>query len=121
MTEDAILVFAASSVTSIWALESLLLLKQAPLRAWEADELVRQLRGSHAAISEALTRLRGAGIVTEADGRYRYHPQSAEQDALVNELEKLYCLKPVTVISAIANAPNRKLRILSDAFKIKKD
>jgi hypothetical protein len=118
--EEDVLNFAASSIASIWALELLLLVRQ-DRRAWTSVELMRQLRGSNVVIAQGLQRLQSAGLITEDSGRYLYGPSSSEIDALANELDNLYRLKPVTVISAIANAPQRKLQILSDAFRLKKD
>ena len=120
LPEDNLLHFAANSISSVWALELLLLMKKAP-RVWRVAELVSQLRGSDAAISEAMQRLQAAGLVAEADGGFRYTPASPDAEALANDLEALYRLKPVAVVSAIAKAPNIKLQILSDAFKLKKD
>jgi hypothetical protein len=117
--EDDVLNFAASSIASIWAVELLLLVRQ-DRRAWTSAELMRQLRGSDVIIAQGLQRLQGAGLITEDSGRYLYKPSSSEIDALATELENLYRLKPVTVVSAIANAPQRKLQILSDAFRLKK-
>ena len=119
-SEDDILNFAASAIGSIWALELLLLLKQ-EARNWSRAELVRQLRGSDAVIAQALERLHGVGLVAEDAGHYRYHPASTEAGKFAEALESLYRSKPVAVVSAIANAPQRKLQILSDAFRLKKD
>ena len=118
--EEDVLNFAASSIASIWALELLLLMRQ-DRRAWSSGELMRQLRGSDVIIAQGLQRLRSAGLIGEESGSFLYKPSSPEIDALANELENLYRLKPVTVVSAIANAPQRKLQILSDAFRLKKD
>jgi len=118
--EEDVLNFAASSIASIWALELLLLVRQ-DRRAWTSAELMRQLRGSDVVIAQGLQRLRSAGLITEDSGRFIYKPSSAEIEALATELENLYRLKPVAVVSAIANAPQRKLQILSDAFRLKKD
>ena len=118
--EEDVLNFAASSIASIWALELLLLVRQ-ERRGWTSAELMRQLRGSDAAIAQGLQRLQSASLIVEESGRYLYKPTSLQIDALANELENLYRLKPVAVVSAIANAPQRKLQILSDAFRLKKD
>jgi predicted transcriptional regulator len=119
-SEDDILNFAASAIGSIWALELLLLLKQ-EARSLSSAELMRQLRGSEAVIAQALERLHGVGLIAEEAGRYRYRPASPEPGELAEALDSLYRSKPVTVVSAIANAPRRKLQILSDAFRLKKD
>ena len=118
--EEDVLNFAASSIASIWALELLLLVRQ-DRRAWTSAELMRQLRGSDAVLTQCLHRLQNLGLIIEESGSYLYRPSSAEVDNLANELESLYRLKPVAVVSAIANAPQRKLQILSDAFRLKKD
>ena len=118
--EEDVLDFAASSVASIWALELLLLVRH-DRRAWSSAELMGQLRGSDLVIAQCLHRLQVVGLIVEESGSYVYRPSSSQTDNLANELEKLYRLKPVTVISAIANAPQRKLQILSDAFRLKKD
>jgi hypothetical protein len=118
--EEDVLNFAASSIASIWALELLLLVRH-DRRAWSSAELMRQLRGSDAVIAQGLQRLQNAGLIAEQSGDYLYAPASPEADDLVNELQSLYRLKPVTVISAIANAPQRKLQIFSDAFRLKRD
>jgi DNA-binding FadR family transcriptional regulator len=120
LPEDTLLHFAATSIKSVWALELLLLVKQMP-RLWTEAELVAQLRGSESSISEALQRLQSAGLVTQSEGGFCYAPISADTEALANDLEALYRLKPVAVVSAIAKSPNIKLQILSDAFKLKKD
>ena len=121
MSDDTdLLAFVRLNVRSVWALELLLLMKKAP-RVWRVAELVAQLRGSDAAIAEAMKRLQNAGLVAEAEGGFRYVPSSPDNEALANDLEALYRLKPVAVVSAIAKAPNIKLQILSDAFKLKKD
>lgn len=119
--EDVVFNFAGSSIASIWALELLLVLKGPPTRSWTGEELIKQLRGSQSAIAEALFRLQSGGLIAEDGGAYYYRPSSPEQNDLVCELERLYRAKPVALISAIANAPTRKLQILSDAFRIKKD
>jgi hypothetical protein len=118
--EEDVLNFAATSIASIWTLELLLLVRQ-ERRGWTSTELMRQLRGSDAVLAQCLHRLKGLGLIAEDSGNYLYKPSSPETDNLANELENLYRLKPVTVISAIANAPQRKLQILSDAFRLKKD
>jgi hypothetical protein len=118
--EDDLLAFIATSISSVWALELLLLLKRDPGRSWDADSLIRELRSSPVVIDEALTRLQGAGLVMQ-DGtkRYRYQAAAPRLDQLVSELERAYAAMPMTVIKAIVAAPTDKLRAFSDAFKLK--
>lgn len=120
ISEDAVLGFAAALFKSVWALELLLTLRRRHDRAWIADELIRELRSSQVVIAEALNNLVAAGLVVEEEGgRYRYQAGTPAMDEMVDELEKLYATKPTAVIREIVTTPNTKLKILSDAFRIK--
>jgi hypothetical protein len=119
-SEDRILEFAGATLNSVWALELLLMLRREPTRRWTTVELIRELRGSQVSVGESLNNLRNAGlIVEEEDQTYRYEA-GRHVDELVDALAALYAAKPTAVIRAIVLSPNRKLQILSDAFRIKK-
>jgi len=119
-SEDDALAFASAAIASLWALELLLFLKNRAGRAWSSDELVRELRSSETAIAEALGNLRGSGLVSEPSERqWQYRPPSDAVGEVVDILEGVYRTKPASVIRAIVTAPADKLRLLSDAFRIK--
>jgi len=118
--EEAVFRFLSGSIRSVWALELLVLLRRGRARSWDPDGLVRELRGSQFVVSEAIHNLKHAGLVAQdAEGLTRYQPATAELDDICDAIEALYAAKPMAVIKAIANAPNEKLRIFSDAFKLK--
>lgn len=118
--EETVLDFAAALFPSVWALELLLVLKRDPERLWQAEELIQDLRSSQVVVRDALGSLSAAGLIVEQEtGRYRYHAASADIDAIVSELQQVYAMKPAAVIRAIVSTPNRKLKLLSDAFKFK--
>jgi hypothetical protein len=120
VTEDDVLAFAAASIRSVWTLELLFTLKRDPARVWNVDGLIRELRSSQVVVRAALESLAGAGLISEENpGGYRYRTASPELDQLVAELEKIYAVKPASVIRAIVSGPNDKLRIFSDAFRFK--
>jgi len=120
IAEDDVLRFAAGLFKSVWALELLLTLRRGRDRSWPADELIKELRSSEVVIVEALTNLVVAGLVVEEEGKqFRYHVGSPGIDEMVAELEKLYAVKPTVVMREIVTTPNLKLKILSDAFRIK--
>jgi predicted transcriptional regulator len=120
ISEESLLEFSGALFKSVWALELLLALKRRSDRAWLTSEIIRELRGSQVVAAEALNNLIGAGLVTQDDnGRYRYQPGSLAVDVMIAELEKLYALKPTSVIYKIVTSPSLKLQILSDAFRIK--
>ena len=118
--EDDVLRFAAGLFKSVWALELLLALRRGGDRSWLAEELIKELRSSRVVVVEALSNLVVAGLVVqEEDGRFRYHVGSSGIDEMIGELEALYATKPTVVMREIVTTPNLKLKILSDAFKIK--
>ena len=120
MREDDVLAFASASVKSIWALELLLLMQRTAERGWTAAELVRELRASTLVVHEALRQLLNAGLLAAGPAdRFCYRPASEHLGMLVNGIQSLYLAKPLTVINAIASAPNEKLRIFADAFRLK--
>jgi hypothetical protein len=120
VTEDELLKFVQNSIKSVWALEMLLLFRRERQRAWNAGNLVRELRSSDSAVAEALVALHGAGFIAATpEGPYRYQAASPELDEIAVRIEKLYAERPLAMAKAIMSAPNEKLRIFSDAFKLK--
>jgi hypothetical protein len=120
MTEDDVLGFVAASFASVWAVELLLLLRRHPDRPWRRDELIRELRSSHVAVTEALGNLHSAGFISEEPpGQYRYRVGAPNVEALVAGLQSVYAIKPTAVIRAVLTSPSEKLRIFSDAFRLK--
>jgi hypothetical protein len=120
VTDEQIFAFLRTHIRSVWALELMLLLARDRSRAWHPNDLVREMRSSSVAIGEALRDLQGAGLVApDSDNRYRYNPASSELDTLATGIGQLYSTRPTTVVKAIVTAPEDKLRIFADAFKLK--
>lgn len=120
MQESEVLDFVSATVKSIWALELLLLMRRTAERCWTAGELVRELRASTLVVQEALTGLRNAGLVAaDKTDLFCYRPASDHLALFVDETESLYIAKPLSIINAIAAAPNEKLRIFAEAFRLK--
>src|SRR5947208_1892177 len=120
MTEEEILRFVSANVKSIWALELLLMMRRQSARAWRTEDLVTELRASIVVVREALASLGGTGLVAaDEDGLFCYRPASDQLDSFVESTQGLYSSKPLTIINAIASAPNEKLRIFADAFRLK--
>ena len=118
--DEDVLAFVSATVKSIWALELLLLLYRERNRAWHTEDLVRELRASTVVVREALTSLAGTGLIATDDaGLSCYRPASEQIDSFVAAAQALYLAKPLTVINAIAAAPNEKLRIFAEAFRLK--
>jgi hypothetical protein len=61
-----------------------------------------------------------AGLVVEnSSGGYTFAPASSERERLADEIEKIYTTKPISLVRAIVAGPDEKLRVFSDAFKLK--
>jgi len=118
-SEAEILSFVRGAISSICALELLILLRRERAKVWRTGELVRELRSSSLAVTHALDRLSQTGLVEEVpELGYRYRPDAAQLDAICQRLETEYARRPVTVVRAILDAPNEKLRIFADAFRL---
>jgi hypothetical protein len=121
VNETEILDFVRTSIGSVCALEVLLLVGGRPERAWELEELVRELRSSPAAIAGATQRLALAGLVANQGERAcRYQPASPELDHIGELVRKIYQAKPTTVIGAMFESSDDRLRAFADAFKFKR-
>ena len=110
--------FIATSFTSVWALELLLLLKR-EARDCSADELIKLMRASPSVIENALGSLVAAGLAGSDRSSAAYMPVSADVARLVEETEQLYRLKPNRVRRLIVTSANRGLTAFSDAFRLK--
>ena len=114
--EEAVLSFLRSSIKSAWTLELLLLLHRDRERSWSFHELVRELRGSTALVTESLKALSDIGLIARIENETcRYKPNSPELDALVSSLVELYRIKPITVLRAIFTSPGEKIKSFPDA------
>jgi biotin operon repressor len=117
--EDETISFVRAAISSVCALELLILLRHERERSWRRDELVRELRSSKVAVAQALENLTKSGLVVESpESRYRYQQGSVQLDAICERLETEYARKPMTIIRAILEAPDEKLRMFADAFRL---
>lgn len=122
MLPEDVVNFIRSSIGSIWALEQLLLMHRNPDRAWSVDELTRELRSSLGIVSGVLMQFERLGLVEQvAEGRYRYRAATTELDAQVERLVSHYAQFPLAVMQTILLAPNHKIQLFADAFRIKKE
>jgi DNA-binding GntR family transcriptional regulator len=120
VSEDDIIGFIRAHIGSVYTLELLLLTRRSPGKTWQVNELVRELRSSNTAVAEALNRLVQAGLVTEkSPGHYGFAPISPEHEQVAAEIEKAYVRMPLSVVKAIVAQPDEKLRLFSNAFKLK--
>jgi hypothetical protein len=117
---DDLLRFVGSSFRSVWALELLLVLKREP-RLWSRDELVTVLRASDLVVAKALDGLVAAGLASVEGQGALYMPVSADVAQRVDEVERLYALRPDAVRRAIVAASASSATAFADAFRLRKD
>lgn len=78
--------FLRMTIKSVWALDLLVLLRNAPGQAWTVTALDNRLRASTSLVEEILvTFVRHGLVVAEADATYRYAPATAEIEAMAAE------------------------------------
>jgi hypothetical protein len=113
--------FLDKHISTVWALELLLLMRQNPSRIWTVADLAKELRASAPVITRVVPPLMAAEIVVEAEGGWRYAPQPGDLDDTIERLENLYKQLPVRIIRHIALAPHREAQSFADAFKFRKE
>ena len=120
-TDDDLLQFINSSFQSVWALETLLVLKRES-RPCMGSELVAMLRASQLVVDNALQSLVLAGLVSIDREGASFRPANDHIAASVERVEQLYQSRPNTVRRAIvAAATDSSAAAFADAFKLRKD
>jgi hypothetical protein len=119
VTEEEVFARVRSSIASVWALELLLLLRRTDPEVWSYDNLVAELRSSRTVVEFASATLARAGLISQDRAGITYHPATHDARRFVDELQRIYSAKPTSVVRAIMTTPNEKLRIFSDAFRLK--
>ncbi len=109
-----------AAITSIWALELLLLVKGRPDQAWTVEQLVRELRGSFPLITDLAITLHRAGLLMQEGEAFRYRPANEALRSAADALERLSSEKPMAIRQAILAAPHDKVQVFADAFRIKR-
>ena len=121
MLPEDVVNFIRSSIGSIWALEQLLLLHREPNRVWSVEELTRELRSSLGIVTGVLMQFERVALVEQGEGCYRYRAATPELEAQVERLVSHYAQFPLAVMQTILLAPNHKIQLFEDAFRLKKE
>lgn len=111
-------------IESIAQLEVLLLLHRTAPQDWDAEGLSRELRIEPGWAAELLALLRRAALVEESpagDGSHRFAPASPELAKAVESLAASYADRRVTVVASLYSKPVGRIRVLADAFRIRKE
>jgi hypothetical protein len=116
--------FIIENIDSVEQLEILLLLHRESARAWDPDEISREMRGEVSSILKRLDALFDKRLLWRSEDvppKYRYSPQSQGLSEIVDRLAVLYPEMRFRIINLIFSKPIDVLRTFADAFKIKKD
>lgn len=116
--EHDLVAFIEGAFPSVWALETLLVLRADPQTSWTAERLVTELRASGPLVDDCLRVLARAGLVVEAGEAFRYAPVNARLGALCDLLEAAYRERPVAVTKAIARSRPDALKGFADSFRL---
>jgi hypothetical protein len=120
---EPLLLFIQSSVPTYQAAEVLLFFAAHPDRGFTPEEVVVGMRPVVITVPAAkeYTRLFAMRhLIVETDGRYRYGP-SEELEPRNGELAHAYNEKPVTLVRAIHEIVDDRIRSFADAFNLRKD
>ena len=121
LPEDLV-AFLRGAVPSVWTLELLLLMHRRDAEARTVEQLTHELRANRTLVADVLASLHRSGLVIEeGEGTFRYQPASAELGGLVARLSRAYAETPFAVRSAIVAAPNERIQMFADAFRLRKE
>jgi hypothetical protein len=110
--------FLHEHVHSVEQLEILLMLRAHRDRAWNAEEVARELRVAAISAGNRLDDLARRGLLRpDGDARFSYAPSSDSLEAAVDGLACVYPERRVTVIEVIFSKPNDVIRTFADAFR----
>lgn len=116
--------FILDEIDSVPHLEALLMLCNHPGREWAVDEIAKSLYITDDAaqkILQSLAQRRLIAMITGASERYRYEPQSEEQDALLRAVDATYRRELVRVSTMIHSKASPAVREFARAFRFTKD
>jgi hypothetical protein len=119
---ETLLEFIHASVPTFQAAEALLFFAQNRDRDFTAEEVVVGMRPrviTLADVKESAALFTERRLVTETNGRFRFHPASWELECRVGELSHAYNERPVTLIIAIHHAADGHIDSFADSMKFR--
>lgn len=112
--------FIRAEVESVEQLEVLLLLRGAADKRWTPDEVARALVSRTESAATWLEGMEQSGLLRTIDGSYQYAPPTPEVERTIDALAESFAKYRVSVISLIFSKPSERVKIFSDAFRIKR-
>jgi hypothetical protein len=122
--DPAIHQFIGAHIQSVAQLEILLLLHTNPAQSWTPAAIARELRIEVLGAVQQLAGLASSGLVKRDppdSENYFFAPATEELAKGTHLLAQAYLVRRVTVIGLIFAKPPDKIRVFSDAFRIRQD
>ncbi|RYE70530.1 MAG: hypothetical protein EOP17_00295 [Rhizobiaceae bacterium] len=116
-----VLDFVGDTFHSVWALEVLRILAQAPDLEFTEDKLIATLRASKAAIGQSLAGLERVGLIAVGEGGANFRPINPDLEKFAHEAIDLYARRPALVRRTIVSRTSPGVTAFADAFKLRKD
>lgn len=116
--------FVHDHLTSVAALEVLLLVYRRSGHALSGDQVAEELRIDPEWACAELSRLTEQGLLEEGDADpavFRFAPSRPADAGVVDELARRFATHRVSIITLIFSRPNDSIGSFADAFKIRKD
>ena len=115
---DDLTAFIEGAVPSVWALETLLLLKRNAGESWTLDRLATELRANTTLVGDCVRGLERVGLASHEAEAYRYSPASPALSDLCDQLEASYRERPVAVVNTIARRRVDPLKGFAESFRL---
>jgi hypothetical protein len=116
--------FISKHIESLAQLETLLMMRREPERAWTCDALTKLLYLRAEDCGAIFSDLVARGLVQRAalePPQFQYRSQGPATDSLVDELAAAYQERRVAVITQIYSKPINKVQTFADAFRFRKE
>jgi hypothetical protein len=109
--------FIRRHITSVEAVEVLLLLHRNPHREWTAQQVSKELYSQPEAAQFRLDDLAKRGLCRKGEDGFRYAPTDGHLGAAVDAVAEAYARRRVRLISLIFAPPGRAGRSVTDSFR----
>jgi hypothetical protein len=116
--------FIDQHIESLAQLEVLLLMRDAPQRLWNSDEISKSLYSPVYIAAPLLADFAKRGFLRvepSTEMHYGYHVAHEELDRQIAEVASAYQQRRVAVITLIYSKPLNKVKTFADSFRLRKE
>lgn len=119
---ERVLRFIESNIDDVPQLETLLMMSEAPDRAWRVSEIAARNYVTEQRAELILQALRRRGLVAADEGQsFRYQPAAPEMRELVLEVSAVYQANLSRIATFIHSKPSASIKEFARAFDLKKE